>query len=307
MTIQTIPLKTPNGLFNLNRLKNNSFRNKNIEAIRKLTQTAYQGNNITICRVLGRFMMFISNLDERHGVQLQMNGYWEMGVTELLTKLIKPGMNVIDIGANYGYFSFLMAELVRPKGHLYSIEANPLMCELINKSIKVNGYKNSITVINQAISDQNNYVESFSFSNNSPMNGALTANKSKNALDKNFHKQLDVQATTFDAIEFNNNSIDLIKIDIEGSENKFWFGSKKLRKSNPNLIMIMEFNRFKYKDADLFIDDIFSSGYKVWDIKINSVVRLDKKSLSKTPTNKHSMLLISKENILEKNLENSWN
>ncbi len=305
MTIQTIPLKTANGLFNLNRLKNSSFRNENIEAIRKLTQTAYQGNHVTICRVLGRFMMFVSNLDERHGVQLQMNGYWEMGVTEVLTKLIKPGMNVIDIGANYGYFSFLMAELVRPQGHLYSIEANPFMCEFINKSIKVNGYKKSITVINQAISDQNNYLESFSYSNNSPMNGALTANKSKNALDKNFHEQLDIQTTTLDAIAFNNKTIDLIKIDIEGSENKFWFGSQKLRNANPKLIMVMEFNRFKYKDADLFIDDIFSSGYNVWDIKTNCLNRLDKNALSKTPTNKHSMLLISKENILGKNFENS--
>ena len=299
MKKNSIPVRAPNGLFNINRLKDSSVRQANIKNIRELTQTAYQGNQLTICRVLGRYMMFVSNMDERHGVQLQMNGFWEMDVTELLAKLIKPGMNVVDAGANYGYFSFLMAELVKPKGHVYSIEANPFMCDLINKSIKVNGYKNNIKVINQAISDHDNGLESFSFSHNSPMNGALTVNKSQKALEKKIHKRLDIITNTLDAMILNTSTIDLIKIDIEGSEDKFWFGSQMLRKNNPQLVMILEFNRSRYENTDLFISDIFSSGYSVWSIKTNGINKLNKKELSHTPTHRHTMLLISKTDIQE--------
>jgi len=293
----TNKIHTPNGLFNIKRLKDSSVRHINIQSIRELTQTAYQGNQITVCRVLGRFMMFVSNLDERHGIQLQMNGYWEMGVTELLAKLIKPGMNVIDIGANYGYFSLLMAELIKPEGKVYAVEANPMMCEFLNKSIKVNGYKKHLKVINQAVSDQINSLESFSFRDNSPMNGALTINKSKRALETKFHKHLEVKTNTVDAMEFNREPIGLIKIDIEGSENKFWFGSQQLRENNPQLIMIMEFNRSRYEDAELFVHDIFSSGYSVWAIKANGISKFTEESLNKTPTHQHIMLLVSKVNV----------
>lgn len=60
--------------------------------------------------------------------------------------------------------------------------------------------------------------------------------------------------------------IDFMKIDIEGSELKLWYGSQELRKNNPKMIILMEFNRVRYQNPELFIKDLFSEGYEVLKI-----------------------------------------
>ena len=84
----------PNGLFPVQRLNDSSLRSENLKLIRSLTQTSYLGNNNSICRVLGNYLVFVNTLDERHGIQLQMNGYWEIGVTEFIAQNVKKRPNL---------------------------------------------------------------------------------------------------------------------------------------------------------------------------------------------------------------------
>src|SRR5690606_12346885 len=153
------------GLFPLQRLHQSNLRAENLKLIRSLAQTSYLGNNNCVCRVLGNYLVFVNTLDERHGIQLQMNGYWEIGVTEYIVQNVKQGMKVLDIGSNYGYFSLLMASLVGKKGNVYAVDANPHLCELLSKSIKVNGFKQQIYLINKAISDKHYGKQLFVFNN----------------------------------------------------------------------------------------------------------------------------------------------
>lgn len=284
----------PNGLFNVKKLTNSSLRQKNIKAIRSLSQSIHLSNNLSVCRVLGNYLMFVSTLDERHGIQLQMNGFWEMGVTEVIAQTIKPGMRVMDVGANYGYFTFLMAQLVGHKGQVCSIEANPFIFELICKSIKINGYKSIITPLNLAVSDCCKKQQPFVFSDSIPMNGALKENKTERSLSKKFTEQVMIDIFSLDSIPFAKKGLDLIKIDIEGSEDKFWYGSKTVRKNNPDLIIIMEFNRLKYESSDTFIDCIYQEGYQVFMITTQGMIGVEKQKLMNSPTNKHMMLFIKK-------------
>ena len=229
-----------NGLFPITQLKNEENRSENIKTIRSLAKTSYLGNNLCVCRVLGQYLMFVNTLDERLGIQLQMNGYWEMGITEYMARTIKPGMHVIDIGANYGYFSMLMSTLVGPKGRVYALEANPYLCSLIKKSSKVNGVRTRVKAINKAISDHVSDDVEFIYYEDHPMNGHLTEAKSKQAVENatpqtrtstNHHTGRTIRQPRPHRLYQNRHPKE--KPTNEGSEDKFWYGSQKVREKNP--------------------------------------------------------------------------
>lgn len=56
--------------------------------------------------------MFVDTDDLSLSMHLISEGYWEFWLTEVVAKLVKPGMTAVDIGANLGYFSLMMGELV---------------------------------------------------------------------------------------------------------------------------------------------------------------------------------------------------
>lgn len=285
-----------NGLFPIHHLKSENNRDENIKAIRSLTHSSYLGNNQSVCRVLGQFLMFINTLDERLGIQLQMNGFWEMNITEYIARNVENDMTVLDVGANYGYFSMLMAALVGPKGKVHSLEANPKLSELVIKSSKVNGFENKINVINKGVSDVVGEAIDFAYSDDTPMNGLLADNVSVQAQKRHYPNLIQVETDTIDNMFSDVEKIDFIKIDIEGSEDRFWYGSKKVRENNPQLKILMEFNRARYKNVEHFINTLFNEGYQVVKLshKKSLYETIDKDYLLNSSTSQHLMLAITK-------------
>ncbi|WP_154222991.1 FkbM family methyltransferase [Marinicella rhabdoformis] len=285
-----------NGLFPIQRLKTESNRNENIKTIRSLVHTSYQGHNQCVCRVLGQFLMFVNTLDERLGIQLQMNGFWEMNITEYIARHVEPGMTALDVGANYGYYSMLMASLVGPHGEVHSLEANPNLSKLVIKSSKINGFENKINVINKGVSDVAGESIDFAYSDDTPMNGLLADNVSVQAQKRHYPNLIQVETDSIDNLLSHVNQIDFIKIDIEGSEDRFWYGSKKTREKNPNLKILMEFNRARYNNVEHFINQIFDEGYQVIKLshKESLYEPIDKDYLLNSSTSQHLMLAITK-------------
>lgn len=68
-----------------------------------------------------------------------MNGVWEPWVSIAMARLVKPGMRCLDIGANVGYYSVLMAGLVEPFGHVDCVEASQRPFAILGDNLRVNG------------------------------------------------------------------------------------------------------------------------------------------------------------------------
>ena len=59
---------------------------------------------------------------------------------------LEPGQKVLEVGGGCGYHAAVMAELVRPGGHIYTIERIPSLGEFARKNLAKTGYED-VTVI----------------------------------------------------------------------------------------------------------------------------------------------------------------
>ncbi len=67
--------------------------------------------------------------------QLYLYGFHEASLTRALLTYLKPGMVFADIGAHYGYYSVLAADLVGDAGKVFAFEPTPPTYELLVKNI----------------------------------------------------------------------------------------------------------------------------------------------------------------------------
>lgn len=73
---------------------------------------------------------------------LLVNGIREPKSTHFLTNEIKPGMNILEAGANIGYYLIQEQRLIGEKGHIVAFEPDPNNTELLQKNIELNNITN---------------------------------------------------------------------------------------------------------------------------------------------------------------------
>ena len=64
---------------------------------------------------------FIDSTD-KVAVETYLTTDYEPGTTDFVKRILKKGMNVINIGANIGYFTLLAAKSVGPEGKVFAFE-----------------------------------------------------------------------------------------------------------------------------------------------------------------------------------------
>lgn len=218
----------------------------------------------------GNFRMVLDTNDSDISQQIKKFGWYddEKFETELFKTRLKPGMSVVDLGANIGFYSVLSRSLVGNDGRIFSFEPFPNNAQLIRQSIKENSYTNMF-LIESAVSD---YV------GNSTLYLSPDACSEHSLLNLDFDhlnqsNKITVPVTTVDHY-FQNNvddfKVDFIKMDIEGSEGKALNGMKTILEENKKLSIITEFwpNGFRKdgKNPKDFLDALASLNFKLYNI-----------------------------------------
>src|SRR5258707_8071492 len=110
------------------------------DAIRRRVQTAYLGDGLVLARILGRQKILLNGSDRGFACHLMLDGFWEMWLTQFLAGQVKPGMTVVDVGANFGYYTVLFADAVGDAGRVIAVEPNPDAAALLRETVLLNGY-----------------------------------------------------------------------------------------------------------------------------------------------------------------------
>jgi FkbM family methyltransferase len=69
------------------------------------------------------------------GKSLLNTGIYDIAVSEVLARLIKPGDTVVDAGANLGYMTVLAATVAGPSGRVISFEPHPALSEVLLRNV----------------------------------------------------------------------------------------------------------------------------------------------------------------------------
>jgi len=151
---------------------------------------------------------------------LQHNSH-EAGEVRFLESIIRPGMKVIDVGANIGITSVTIARNIGKDGKLYSFEPVPHYFRILQQNLSSNGIEN-VEALPVALSDRIGETEFY-----------LKGLSSGVVFEKE-DKKTRVSTVTIDSFlqQHEVERIDLINMDCEGSELLVLRGAKEtLRRS----------------------------------------------------------------------------
>jgi FkbM family methyltransferase len=142
------------------------------------------------------------------------SGIFELDNLQVMTALIKPNTEVLDVGANIG---IMLAPLLKTFDNitLVAFEPSPNNLPYLSKTHKYSPHKNRWTIIDKAAFD---HVGKVTFQLASEKNGAYDSIYDNKRID--FEREVEVESTTIDTVWNNRNNPDVsfIKIDIEGAD-----------------------------------------------------------------------------------------
>lgn len=217
------------------------------------TSYAYLGNNKALCRILGKYKIYVDTRDIGITPHLVMDGFWETWLTQCLSKIIKPGDICIDIGANYGYYSVLMSTLTGEKGRTIAIEPNPYVIGLLRATASV--HSSRIEPIQVALSDVSGST-TLIIPDNYYGDASIVERRDKPRVSRS---RVDVKTQTLDELarQLELPSVDLIKMDVEGAEPRVFNGMSETIAKNPGLRILVEYSPYLYADAKSFTEFLF--------------------------------------------------
>lgn len=209
------------------------------------------------------------------GNNLYYKGEFERREIDFLLDIskLKRKQVVFDIGANIGVHSITLAKK-NNEVKVYSFEPSAYTRKILEFNLKINNLKNQITVIPYAISDHLGKAKFYQTIDNAY--SSLKDTKRKNVTDT-----FEVNLMTIDEFVKTENigKVDLIKIDVEGSENEVVLGGiNTLSRLKPEIFIEIYQGINSNRDPGATINFLRDIGYEAY-------VLIDGK---KTPFKEHS-------------------
>lgn len=241
-----------------------------------------RAENGLVVRKVNDYQMYLDLDDIGLSRELLFNGTREEMETRLARDVLKPGMTVLDIGANLGYYALLEASLVGENGFVYAIEPIPRNYEILTKNVDLNRYKNCRTYC-MGVSSKNG-TEKMYVSNASNWHSMPSGEEEdqseirKQWLKGRVDRVIDVPITTVDAFvaEQGIGKVDFIRMDIEGHELEAIPGMEETLKKMPApLYVFFELHAMLFENPE---DKLFPTVCKMldWGFRPHTVVAREK-------------------------------
>ena len=164
-------------------------------------------------------------------ILLEQEDWFEMEL-KFVRRLLRPGMKVLDIGANYGIYSLTAGKMTGPEGRVWSFEPGSTTASYLRRSLKLNQL-NNVELIEAGVSDQSGTAR-LSLHGNSELNAVLEGGDDADHGDSQTIRLLSLD----DAMqEYQWPAIDFLKLDAEGFEEKILRGGQRFFAEHSPLVL----------------------------------------------------------------------
>lgn len=223
--------------------------------------------------VFGTYLMDTDPEDESITPWLLSIGFWEAWVHIAIASLVKKGMYCVDVGANMGYFTLLMARQACAPcgGRVLAIEPYPPSVALLRNNIEINGLQTQVDVLDAAVSSHKElhvhipekHKGGVSVTPMTHRDGGMEGHAPELRQDTPLVVQ-SVRGITLDDATAHMRRVDFVKVDVEGSEVEVWLTSYGLRHKNPRCRWVIEVSPDRQYDMWGLIRQMEDEGNEVF-------------------------------------------
>jgi FkbM family methyltransferase len=156
----------------------------------------------------------------------------EAYLAELLRASAAPGATVLDVGAHIGYLTLQAARSVGPTGRVVAVEPNPLVIDVLEHNVSLNGYSDRVQIVAKALSDAAGASRLF-VSGGGDTSSLVAATGPVTPVE--------VETVVGDD-EFVGITFDVVKMDIEGGELAALRGLRETLAASDRVVLLIECN-----------------------------------------------------------------
>jgi FkbM family methyltransferase len=182
--------------------------------------------------------LFVDSGDSTLGKTLIKKGVYEPHWTAWLGGTVTPGMRVIDVGANLGYYSVLFGTRVGPAGRVVACEPEPLNRQLLARNLDAHGLADRVAIAAIALADKAGPMRLHRDPGFAGVHSLSAANRNAPHADDS----IEVSAITLDQLvaQHRLDDLDFLKIDAQGAEGWILEGASRTLASARPLTLLIE-------------------------------------------------------------------
>lgn len=190
----------------------------------------------------------------------------------LMKKYIQTGDVVLDIGANIGFYTKILSELVGENGKVYAFEPDNTNYGYLMENA---GHLKNVVFFNKAVSDKTGKITLY--------HSDLLNVDHKTYATENYTSTTEIDCVAIDDV-VPGHKVDFIKIDIQGFEYFAFKGMENVFAKMENLKIVTEFYPYGIKKSGIsstdFINLLLQYNFKISTIEEQGLVSFNRENIA---------------------------
>ena len=211
-----------------------------------------------VCVHAGDARIYVASLDRLAAALLWKYSLLGGCEEKLYRERVRPGMTVLEIGANVGFFTLLFSRLAGPGGRVIAFEPDADNFRLLVKNLKANGAAN-VTCVHKAVAEKDGKARLFFSEEHRGDHRIYDSGDGRPAVE--------IETAALDSFLPADTRVDFIKMDIQGAEYAALLGMERTLRRQPQLAMLCEFSpsllRRAGADPERFLAGLAGTGFSI--------------------------------------------
>lgn len=180
---------------------------------------------------------------------LATGGVFEPAETAFLERVLRPGMRCLDAGANMGYHTLRMAQLVGPEGLVTAVEPHPANQELLAANLAPEIAAGLVRLVPAALGAASGRLRLYQAAN-----GGMHRLYPSVTCGEDW---VEVDVIPGDTLELA--PLHLVKLDVEGAEPAVLAGLAQTLAASPDVALLAEFSPLAMREAGFLPQDLVAA------------------------------------------------